>query len=251
MNRRNFISNSGRLSSGLILAGGMGTSKMFGQEFVDPKESTEKTELEVTAVEDLMREHGILRRILFVYSEAASKLRQTSDSSVEPEPAKSLYEPLHEAAKLFRDFGENYHEKALEENYIFPALLKTKGEASTYPEILIAQHKRGREITDYILESTTGKLPPDIPRLVSLMEAMVRMYRAHAAREDTIVFPAWKQTMKPEQYEEMNENFEDIEHEQFGEGGFEKAVKQITDIEQQLGLFDLSQFTAPALTKSV
>jgi hypothetical protein len=44
----------------------------------------------------------------------------------------------------------------------------------------------------------------------------------------------------------MNEKFEDIEHQQFGEDGFENALKQIAEIEQSLGLSDLAQFTAPA-----
>jgi hypothetical protein len=43
----------------------------------------------------------------------------------------------------------------------------------------------------------------------------------------------------------MNDKFEDIEHEQFGEDGFENAVKQISAIEKSLGLADISQFTAP------
>ncbi len=242
MNRRNFITNTGRLGTGLILAGGLSRSSVSAAEINVPTEKLEDTEIEVTAVEDLMREHGVLRRILFVYSDAAGKLRQ--------EPAKSISGPLREAAELFRDFGENYHEKALEETFIFPAVLKTKGEASTYPDILIAQHKRGREITDYIIETTSGKRPFDIPRLVLLLEGMVRMYRSHTAREDTIVFPAWKDTLTFTQYDEMNDKFELIEQKEFGEDGFEKAVSKIADIEKQLGLFDLSQFTAPPLTKS-
>jgi hypothetical protein len=44
----------------------------------------------------------------------------------------------------------------------------------------------------------------------------------------------------------MNDKFEDIEHEQFGEDGFEDAVKQIGDIESELGLADLAGFTAPS-----
>ena len=47
------------------------------------------------------------------------------------------------------------------------------------------------------------------------------------------------------QLDEMNDKFEDIEHEQFGEDGFEDAVKQISAIESSLGLADISQFTAP------
>ena len=72
------------------------------------------------------------------------------------------------------------------------------------------------------------------------------MYRNHAAREDTIVFPAWKETMSTDQLDEMGDKFEDIEQDQFGEDGFENAVAQIGDIESALGLDDLAQFTAPS-----
>jgi len=50
--------------------------------------------------------------------------------------------------------------------------------------------------------------------------------------------------MTGKQLDEMNDKFEDIEHEQFGEDGFEDAVKQISAIENSLGLADISQFTA-------
>jgi len=194
---------------------------------------------EVTATEDLMREHGVLRRALLVYSSAAIRLRANA-SSIAPDA-------LQKTAKLFRAFGEEYHEKKLEEAYIFPAVKKVGGAASSYPDILVAQHNRGREITDYIISVTQGaKLgTSNADALAKSLEAFVLMYRNHAAREDTIIFPAWKQTMTGKQLDEMNDKFEDIEHEQFGEDGFEDAVKQISAIESSLGLADISQFTAP------
>ena len=45
--------------------------------------------------------------------------------------------------------------------------------------------------------------------------------------------------------DEMGEKFEEIEHEVFGEDGFDGAVEQIGEIEAALGLTDLAQFTAP------
>ena len=87
-----------------------------------------------------MREHGILRRALLVYAETAPKLR-SNKSSVVPEA-------LQTTAKLFRAFGEDYHEKKLEETYIFPAVKQAGGSASALLDILIVQHNRGREITD-------------------------------------------------------------------------------------------------------
>jgi len=193
---------------------------------------------EVTATEDLMREHGVLRRALLIYSEAATKLRSS--------PAAVSSDALQRAAALFRTFGEEYHESKLEEVYIFPAVKKAGGPAAAYPDILVAQHARGRDITNYILAMTKAAKLSNAVQLAGALDAFVRMYRAHASREDTIVFPAWKQTLTTEQLDEMNDKFEDIEHEQFGEDGFENAVKQISQIESDLGLVDLATFTAPA-----
>src|SRR5579884_1164731 len=69
---------------------------------------------QVTANEDLMREHGVLRRALLVYFLTAPKLRGNPQAVAAP--------ALHRTAALFRNFGENYHERALEEPYIFPAV---------------------------------------------------------------------------------------------------------------------------------
>ncbi|HEY2970928.1 MAG TPA: hemerythrin domain-containing protein [Pyrinomonadaceae bacterium] len=241
--RRDFLRTSAIVGTGLVLTGcgggNMANTEVQKKEETSSKPDENKMGGEVTATEDLMREHGILRRALLVYSAAAMKLRANA-SSIAPDA-------LQKTAKLFRAFGEEYHEKKLEEAYIFPAVKKVGGEAATYPDILIAQHNRGREITDYLIGVTQGgKLgASNGEQLAKALESFVLMYRNHAAREDTIIFPAWKQTMTGKQLDEMNDKFEDIEHEQFGEDGFEDAVKQISAIESSLGLADISQFTAP------
>lgn len=241
--RRQFIRTSTIIGTGLLLVGcrnGAGTNSQTKGSTESPSKADEnKMGGEVTATEDLMREHGVLRRALLVYSAAAMKLRG-NPSSIPPDA-------LQKTAKLFRAFGEEYHEKKLEEAYIFPAVKKVGGEAATYPDILVVQHNRGREITDYIISVSQGaKLGANNAEpLAKALEAFVLMYRNHAAREDTIIFPAWKGTMTGKQLDEMNDKFEDIEHEQFGEDGFEDAVEQISAIESSLGLADISQFTAP------
>lgn len=192
----------------------------------------------VTASEDLMREHGVLRRALLVYAEAAMRLRRAPETIP---PAA-----LQNTAQLFRAFGENYHEKMLEEAYIFPAVRKAGGAAAAYPDLLATQHERGREITTHVLIVTRGpKLGAQAAQLADVLDGFVRMYQHHAAREDTIVFPAWKSTLSDEQYAEMGERFESIEREQFGANGFEAAVQRISAIESSLGLADIALFTAP------
>lgn len=230
LKRRDLIAGIGGLSVGLSLSGCTNTLKTNSPQ--------QDEEGEVTATEDLMREHGVLRRALLVYGEAATMLRRNV-SAVAPGA-------LQRTARLFRTFGEDYHEKKLEEAFIFPSVKKAGGEVSTYPDILTTQHNRGREITDYILAVTKGaKLDAsDAEPLAQTLDSLVRMYRAHAAREDTIVFPAWKKTLTSKQLDQMNETFEDIEHDMFGEDGFEKAVRQIGEIEAELGMADLTQFTA-------
>lgn len=207
----------------------------------EPKseELGEEPEGDVTATEDLMREHGILRRALLVYAESAKKLKEDATSV----PADAL----EKTAQLFRVFGEDYHEKKLEETYIFPAVKRSQGPAAVYTDVLLAQHARGREITDYILSVTGGdKIPTaKVGPFVSALESFVRMYEHHAAVEDTIVFPAWKESLRSAELEEMGTKFEEIEQQQFGEDGFESAVKRMSEIEESLGLANLGKFTAP------
>jgi hemerythrin-like domain-containing protein len=235
LSRRDLLVSIGGVSGGMILAG-------KALAVVEPEPSEEAMGGEVTAAEDLMREHGVLRRALFVYSEAAVRLR-SNPSAVSPGA-------LQKTAKLFRTFGEDYHEKKLEEAFIFPAVKKAGGPAASYTDSLIEQHNRGRELTDYILDLTRTKFEAENGgALARALDLIVRMYRPHAAREDTVIFPAWKQTLTAKQLDKMNDKFEDIEDEMLGKNGFENAVKQISEIEAELGLADLSQFTAPIIRK--
>jgi hemerythrin-like domain-containing protein len=198
----------------------------------------------VGATEDLMREHGVIRRALLIYRESAVKLR-SAPGSVDPKAIAAT-------ATLFRSFGEDYHERELEETYIFPAIKKAGGPAAAYADVLIAQHNRGREITDYILAVAgrgaigTGDAEP----LARAFDSMDLMYENHTAREDTIIFPAWKDALSERQLHDMGERFEEIEKQQFGKDGFDDAVEQMAKVEQALGFADLAQFTAPPPPKA-
>ena len=241
LNRRQWLTAVGGVGVGVFLSGGGNADGAVSNEQASPlpdKEAVAKG-IEVTATEDLMREHGVMHRALFIFSESAIRLR-VNPSSVD-------LRALQETATLFRTFGEDYHEKALEEAYIFPALSRLGRPSDDLTNILTAQHQRGRLITEYILQSTRGANMEkgSAEPLASVLESFVRMYRPHAAREDTVVFPAWKQTLTAEQYDQMNDKFEEIETRQLGQDGFENAVLQIGKIEATLGLDDLARFNAP------
>jgi hemerythrin superfamily protein len=68
------------------------------------------------------------------------------------------------------------------------------------------------------------------------------MYAPHEAREDTVLFPAFRRLLSEDEYEEMGEAFEERAHALFGKEGFESAVERVAAIERTLGIHDLAAF---------
>lgn len=219
---------------------GMGAGLMVGVPAVQAEDMViMEGEEAVTANEDLMREHGIIRRALFVYTEVARRVIQ--------EPKTVPLTDLGEIATLFREFAEDYHERALEEAHIFPVVRKLREPVAQLPDILLAQHQRGREITDYVQELASKRTLSQVSAegLAAALQAFVRMYDPHAAREDTELFPAWKAALGADAYAEMGEQFEEIEYMTFGEDGFDDALTRIQRIESVFDIADLAAMTAP------
>lgn len=197
-----------------------------------------REEAEVAPAEDLMREHGVLNRILLIYEECGRRLA-----------AKTGFDPavVAEAAGIIRSFIENYHEK-LEEDYLFPRFEKA-GRLTKLVGVLRAQHAAGRTLTERILAAAkAGSLRSlgEREKLRVAMARFIRMYRPHEAREDTVLFPAIHSIVSAHEYAALGEEFEDKEHELFGAEGFEGIVDRVAKIEKKLGIYDLARFT-PAL----
>ena len=240
--RRELLAGISLAGAGALLVGcrrGSNQSSSAGRE--NEPATGELGPADVAATEDLMREHGVLRRAVLVYREAATRLRQ-DPNSVPPDV-------LEKTAQLFRVFGEDYHEKKLEEAFVFPLIKKFRNPAEAYVDVLFDQHARGREVTDYILSVTKGdRIPANASApLVTALESFARMYDYHAAIEDTVVFPAWKSSLGESELEELGAKFEEIEVQHFGDDhGFESAVERMREIETSMGVADLATFTVPA-----
>ena len=190
---------------------------------------------EVTPMEDLMREHGVLRRIFLIYDKELKDI----ENNKAPQ-----YETLFKSANIIHDFIENYHEK-LEEDYIFPIFEKA-GKLTDLTKTLREQHKAGRNLTQVILQLSKEKQSGDKGNpsaLADNLRAFLKMYRPHAAREDTVLFPALHDLMSEKDYDELGDKFENKEIELFGKNGFEKIVSEVADLEKTLGIYSLGQFT--------
>jgi hemerythrin-like domain-containing protein len=187
-----------------------------------------------------MAEHGLLVRILLIYRHLLA-----GQASGQPVPAGHA----HDSALIIHDYIEAFHEE-LEEAYVFRRLMRA-GQLKPTISTLLLQHARGREITQLILAASGGSgslQTAAAGRIVSAMDAFVRMYEPHEAREDTIVYPAFRALLTPGEIADLGERFADLQTEQFGRHGFAAMVQRVAAIEQALGIYDLSQFTPPNIT---
>jgi len=191
---------------------------------------------EVSPVEDLMREHGVLNRVLLIYDEILARL--TSGKEFSPEV-------LSGAAGVIRRFIEDYHEK-LEEDYLFPRFEKAK-KLVDLVKALREQHHAGRRLTNAVKRrATTHALKNESARtqLAQHLRLFIRMYRPHESREDTVLFPAFRSLVSAHEYAALGETFEAKEHALFGKDGFREIVEEVAKLEKALGIYELSRFTA-------
>ncbi|HVX94415.1 MAG TPA: hemerythrin domain-containing protein [Polyangia bacterium] len=219
---------------------GLGLAGATAWAAAAPKKEKEKAKADedVGPGEDLMREHGVLRRVLLVYAEMVRRIEAgtTFDAGT-----------LRESAGIIRTFIEDYHEKQ-EEEFLFPRFERA-GKLVDLVHVLRAQHAAGRKVTARIQTMATQSTlaDPEVRRVLrNELLAFRRMYEPHAAREDTVLFPALHEIVSPHEYDALGEDFERREHQLFGEDGFEHAVARIADVEKTLGIEDLAQFTPKA-----
>src|SRR5437763_12950548 len=128
--RRQFLTKSGVI----MVASAFTRAGLFAAE---PK----KEEEEVSAAEDLMREHGLLKRVLLVYGEAIRPIETNED--LRPET-------VMDSAKIIRNLIEDYDEK-LEEDFLFPRLKKA-GKLVALVDVLLQQHQGGRKVPDTTIQ---------------------------------------------------------------------------------------------------
>lgn len=220
------------LKSGIFM-GGAALAGVGGLRAAEREKG--KEEEEVSPAEDLMREHGLLKRVLLIYEEAIRRMMPNQELPVET---------VADSAKIIRNFIEDYHEK-LEENFLFPRFEKA-GKLTDLVKTLRDQHQAGRRVTDLTLglaKQTAIKNADERARLADSLRQFIRMYNPHEAREDTVLFPAFRKIVSANEYASLGEDFEKKEHELFGEDGFEKMVDKVTNIEKKLGIYELAQFT--------
>ena len=222
--RRSFLHTTGLFAA---------AATIFPANLLAQKSAAQEPDDDVSTNEDLMREHGILKRVLLIYDEVIRRIDARQDF-----PAQTVTD----SASIIRTFIEDYHEK-LEEEHLFPRFRKAH-KLVDLVDVLYEQHQAGRRLTDRVLATIQSlKTPDDSRKLAADLRAFIRMYAPHEAREDTVLFPALHDIVSRQEYEALGKQFDEIEHKTFGGDGFDIYLDKVSGIEKRLGIYDLAQFT--------
>jgi len=194
---------------------------------------TKATEGGIPATERLMRDSGVLLRVLAIYEAGGRRLGGGED--IEPKI-------FGLAAETMRDFVHGYHEKQ-EDELVFPRFKKA-GRMVELVDVMTAQHSAGRKLTDQVIElAPKSATKGERQAMIDAMQASIVLYRPHVARELTDVWPTLRTLLTPNEYDELSAALEKDEGEKLGKEGFDKVAKRVEALEKRIGINDLSQFT--------
>lgn len=187
---------------------------------------------EMSAAEDLMREHGILRRTLLVYEELIRRMHHNEPYT---------HSQIKRAATIIKEFIEDYHE-VLEENHIFP-LFENMGMFVPLIKTLREQHVMGRTLTANIIAcSELDQNDASKEKILESMRAFATLYRAHASHEDTDLFTQVHKVLSNEEFEEIEKLFESKESSMLGDDGFTYYLEEVRGLENELNISDINEY---------
>ncbi len=190
---------------------------------------------EVSPLEDLMREHGVVHRLMLIYQEFVRRLENNENID---------WIVLGKTTDIIQQFIEEYHE-INEETYIFPRFEHDKL-LGDLVKTLADQHQVGKSITIKIKKyAQDRRITSDADRneLILLMNEYILMYSAHSAHEDTELYQAFRASFTASEYEKLAHIFEKQEIAKFGEDGFNKMIHLVADLEKSLGIENLAHYT--------
>jgi hemerythrin-like domain-containing protein len=189
----------------------------------------------ISPTEILSREHAILDRLMIAIESLIAGLINNPEADVSH---------LNLAAITVKDFGAAHH-MAFEERYLFPKL-RDAGVLEHLIDTLGVQHDRAREILDQIITLTgEGKIgdPDWRNEVVGLCMGFVVMYRAHAAREETVLFPTFYEVVTENFVDNIGMRLRDEERSLAGGTGLGGLMDNLRRIEDAAGTAELQRFT--------
>lgn len=187
--------------------------------------------------EELMTEHGVLKRVLLAYRAVSRRL-------ADGEPVDGGV--VMDAAQIVSDYVEGFHE-GLEEAYVFPRVAASGRAQAQLVQTLVVQHDRGRHLTAGILELAATDLATERARgaLNRRLDSFVAMYEPHEAWEDTVVYPTLRAVTPQRVLDELADRFASYEAGRYSDDALAAILQRVVGVEERLGIGVLSAFTPP------
>jgi hemerythrin-like domain-containing protein len=183
----------------------------------------------MSANEDLMMEHGLLSRLLLILDDLTKKINL--DITINTQLIKITL-------MIIRKFFQDHHEKT-EEKYIFPRLINTVHNDDVLE--LINQHKVARCLVDSIILDLDDNV--DIRLISQKLRELIDMYKIHEARENSVIFNAFRKSISSQEYDQLEKIMDDEEEELLGENAYERVLNLVIMIEKKLNIHDLKTKT--------
>lgn len=166
----------------------------------------------------LMEEHRVIEGVLDTLEHAASML----EGGVFVRPGLFI-----DAAQFISGFADGCHHQK-EEGVLFPAMADHGVPVANGPiGAMLSDHENGRSYTRQMRNAAqrleAGEMDA-LPLVVENARSYVALLRAHIQKEDHILFPMADRVIPVHQHDVIWDGFENVEHEETGEGVHEKYL---------------------------
>ena len=179
------------------------------------------------ATEILSSEHRVIERVIQALDTAADRL--ATGQAVRPGF-------FLDSADFIKGFADGCHHKK-EEGVLFQAMLDNGLPAQNSPvAVMLDEHEQGRDFTRGMRRAAEHLQAGDASAAALVVEnarGYTSLLRQHIYKEDNILFPMADRVIPVDQYDQVVDGFEHVEHEETGEGVHEKYLGLAERLEKE------------------
>jgi len=176
----------------------------------------------------LMSEHRVIERFIHALEKAANRL----DEGQEVRPGFFL-----ESADFIQGFADGCHHKK-EEGVLFIVMVENGVPTESGPiGVMLHEHEQGRSFTRAMRAAAQRLEEGDLSAKQVIVDnalGYVALLRQHIMKEDRILFPMADRFIPLDRQEQVTEEFEQVEHEETGEGVHEKYLALVDTLETEI-----------------
>lgn len=181
--------------------------------------------MEATVI--LMTEHRVIERVVHALESAANHL----NIGQEVRPGFFL-----EAADFIQGFADGCHHKK-EEGVLFKFMAESGVPAENGPiGVMLYEHEQGRSFARDMREAAQRLAGGDLTAKQAVVDnalGYATLLRQHITKEDRILFPIADRFIPLDRQIQVAEGFEQVEHEETGEGVHEKYLALAEALESE------------------